>query len=107
MKASAIIDESGSAMMTLYNDFFRPTQPITRQTAAGILYRSLPGPVLTVGCLGDPFPDVSQHNPFCDQILHLEGLGVIAGYEDGTFGPTEVVNRQHFAAMVSRFTAHL
>ena len=86
---------------------FGPTQPITRQTAAAILFRFIDGVWAVIGCDASPFPDVAWTNPFCEEILQLEGLGVITGYEDGTFRPTEIVNRQHFVAMVSRFTAYL
>jgi hypothetical protein len=86
---------------------FRPTQPITRQTAAAILYRFLEGPYLIIGCDSSPFSDVTWSNPFCEQILYMEYAGAIYGYPDGTFRPTEVVNRQHFVAMVSRISAWL
>jgi hypothetical protein len=85
---------------------FRPTQPISRQTAAAVLLRSL-GPVAVIACEADPFPDVPWTSDFCEAIDTMAGAGVITGYEDGTFRPTETVSRQHFVAMVSRFTGLL
>lgn len=86
---------------------FRPTDPISRQTAAAILHRFPEWAWVAVDCEPPLYSDVSAASPFCEQIVHLSNMGVINGYADGTFKPTQIVNRQHFVAMVSRFSAHL
>ena len=46
------------------------------------------------------FSDVPESHPYHIQIETLSQLGIIAGYSDGTFRPSEPVTRQQFAKMV-------
>lgn len=48
------------------------------------------------------FKDIYSTNPHKAKIDTLVGLGVIAGYEDGTFRPATKVNRGQFALFISR-----
>ena len=45
------------------------------------------------------FPDISG-SPYETAIVDLAGRGIIAGREDGTFGPSDTVSRQQFAKMI-------
>jgi hypothetical protein len=45
------------------------------------------------------FPDVAG-SPYETAILNLAERGIIAGREDGTFGPLDTVSRQQFAKMI-------
>ncbi len=55
---------------------------------------------LVSGAGSGPFPDVSASHPYAEAIRRLSEDGVIAGYDDGTFGPGRPVWRQHFAKMI-------
>lgn len=48
------------------------------------------------------FWDVPPAHPFHGAIEDLGGLGVIHGYQDGSFGPTAGITRQAIAAMLYR-----
>ena len=49
---------------------------------------------------GITFSDVSEEYPYHDAIYHLAGLGIITGYDDGTYRPFADVTRQQFAKMI-------
>lgn len=49
-----------------------------------------------------PFSDVPVGHPFHYEISNLVALGVIGGYDDGTFRSTAPVTRQAFAAFIAR-----
>ena len=46
------------------------------------------------------FSDVPDDHPYHDAIYYLADAGVVAGREDGTFGPDAPVTRQQFAKMI-------
>lgn len=48
------------------------------------------------------FSDVSTSNGFYDAILWAAGKGIVGGYADGTFRPTNSVTRAQFCVMLSR-----
>lgn len=48
------------------------------------------------------FPDVPYTHINYDAIMRLTKLGVVAGYEDGTFGPKKEITRTEFCALMSR-----
>lgn len=48
------------------------------------------------------FSDVSETNPFKEEIEWLASTGITGGYEDGTFRPTAAVTRQAMAAFIFR-----
>ena len=52
------------------------------------------------GGSGTAFPDVPAGHPYYNAIYDLADRGIIAGYEDGTFGPGDPVTRQQFAKMI-------
>lgn len=51
------------------------------------------------------FSDVTSENKYYESIKILSGLGIINGYEDGTFGPDRDVTRAEFATMLMRAMA--
>ena len=51
------------------------------------------------------FSDVNSENNFYESIQILSGLGIINGYEDGSFGPERDVTRAEFATMLMRAMA--
>lgn len=57
---------------------------------------------LTQGVFAADFPDVLHTHKNYDAIMHLTELGVIAGYDDGTFCPEREITRTEFCALMSR-----
>lgn len=48
------------------------------------------------------FSDVATSNGFYDAIIWAAGKGIVGGYADGTFRPTNPVTRAQFCVMLSR-----
>ncbi|WP_400194630.1 S-layer homology domain-containing protein [Lysinibacillus telephonicus] len=48
------------------------------------------------------FKDVSKQNVYYDIIHIMAQQGIISGYEDGTFKPSQTINRKQAAALVNR-----
>lgn len=89
---------------------FGPTQAITRQAIAGLLYRAYQYQV-TGGNPSDtnadavcttpiPFKDVTSSNVFCGDIEFLHSRNVSNGYTDGTYRPANPATRQETAQLV-------
>ncbi len=57
---------------------------------------------LPIGVCAKEFPDVSVMHDNYDAVMHLTDLGVIAGYEDGTFMPEREITRTEFCALMAR-----
>ncbi|ATP38798.1 hypothetical protein CSE16_01520 [Solibacillus sp. R5-41] len=51
------------------------------------------------------FKDVIVSYPYFNDIMELNALGVIKGYEDKTFKPKDLIKRHHVAAMLVRSEA--
>ncbi len=49
------------------------------------------------------FPDVPSNQYFSNAVQNLSQLGVLHGYSDGSFGPTNSVNRAEIAVMIERY----
>jgi hypothetical protein len=79
---------------------FRPTEPVERQAMVAFLYRlsgSPPGPFVDPG-----YTDVGPGHPFAIEIAWAAATGVTGGFSDGTFRPTNLVNRSSAAAFFHR-----
>ena len=50
------------------------------------------------------FPDVDDSNPYKTAIDVLDELKVFQGFEDGTFKPTDTLNRAQAAVLVYRIS---
>ena len=57
---------------------------------------------LTGGAYAGAFSDVSDSHQYEDAISSLVSLGLLAGYEDGTFRPDNTITRAEFAAVMTR-----
>lgn len=57
---------------------------------------------LPLGVFAADFPDVEITHSNYDAIMHLTELGVIAGYDDGTFKPDREITRTEFCALMAR-----
>ena len=65
----------------------------------GIIAAALVVTVVSVA-LAKTFPDVPGDYPYATAISHLADQGVIDGYSDGRFGPSDPVKRQQFAKLM-------
>lgn len=84
-----------------YSDYtFRPSNSMTRAEAAQMLSRLL---ILKGKPSSSPsFSDV-KNQWFASAVKQLSSLGIILGYEDGTFGPDGNITRAEFVTMLCRF----
>ena len=56
------------------------------------------GPTTTLP--GVSFPDVPSDHPYAEAIEGMAAAGIIGGYENGLFGPSDSVKRAQFAKMI-------
>ncbi|MCC5952337.1 MAG: S-layer homology domain-containing protein [Acidimicrobiia bacterium] len=80
---------------------FRPTEVVTRQSLAAMLYR-LSGNPATSPPSGPSFSDVPPTHPFHTEIEWMVNSGIATGYDDGTFRPDTPISRQALSAFVHR-----
>ncbi len=82
----------------------RPNGHITRAEAATVFFRLLTDKARDAN-LNDrsPYPDVSAGAWYNKAIATLSRMGILSGYEDGSFRPNATVTRAEFAAMAARF----
>lgn len=80
---------------------FRPGIPIARDAMAAFLYRAAHGVGYEPPAVS-PFADVSETSQFFTEIAWLADRGITTGYPDGTFHPSESVNRDAMAAFLYR-----
>ena len=84
----------------------RPEGGITRAEVATIFYRLLKEDVRDrVTSDVNDFSDVTSGDWFNVTVSSLAQMGVIAGYEDGSFRPNAPITRAEFAAIATRFFA--
>ncbi|WP_181186164.1 C40 family peptidase [Alkalicoccus urumqiensis] len=80
------------------NWHFLPNDSISRAEAAALLNRQL-----KLGSGGSlPFNDVSSSTFASGDIASVTAAGVMGGYEDGSFRPTEPITRAEIATMFDR-----
>jgi hypothetical protein len=84
---------------------FKPTAPVTRQAAAGMLWSLMGRP--TPATLPPPFSDVEAAHVFAEPIAWAVEAGVVTGFADGTFGPTVPTTREGIAPQLRGVAALL
>lgn len=88
-------------LSTLVGSWFaKGEEPLTRSVAASELCA-----VLAVDADGHgtmPFSDMSEGSAGYEAVLYLSDLGVINGYTDGSFRPSEAMTRAEFCTLLSR-----
>ncbi len=83
---------------------YHPNKLITRGQFAALLARVLE---LKPSESGLTFTDVDNRSGYLAEILGAAHAGIITGYEDGTFRPSDQINRQHMAVMMKRALDYL
>jgi hypothetical protein len=91
-------------MMGYPDDTIRPGREITRAEVAMIFYRILKAGVRDAGySAANNFEDVEEGAWYNEAVSTLANMGIILGYEDGTFRPGRTITRAEFATIAARF----
>ncbi|MDO5725721.1 MAG: S-layer homology domain-containing protein [Tissierellia bacterium] len=80
---------------------FGPERSITRAEVAAILSRIIAQ--REVEYKPNDFPDVKPKEWYVPYISHLVEIGVMKGYDDGTFKPDQSITRAEFASLLVRY----
>lgn len=80
---------------------FRPLQPVARDAMAAFLHRLAGRP--SVAGLTEPFVDVAPGMEHYDAIVWAHHAGITTGWPDGTFRPSEPINRDAMMVFLHRF----
>ena len=83
---------------------FRPNATLTRADFVTLLSR-MSGEDLS-DCTVDPFPDVPASKYYAASVAWAVEAGIVAGFPDGTFRPTENVTRQQMAHIMRLYLQH-
>jgi uncharacterized repeat protein (TIGR02543 family) len=79
---------------------FTPNGTLTRAQLAQILYNAAGKPEVTAE---NPFTDVPETQWYAKAVIWAAQAGVVEGYGDGKFGPTDKISRQDLAVMLWRY----
>jgi hypothetical protein len=80
-----------------------PEDIVTREQMAAFIVRAVEGEPASNYCdSGTPFPDVIPDMWSCKYIKRLKELAITTGYENGTYGPYDLVPREQMAAFMVR-----
>ena len=52
------------------------------------------------------FPDVKEGEFYSDAVIWANSIGVIQGYEDGNFGPSDSITREQIATLLYRYAQY-
>lgn len=77
---------------------FRKTDPVNRGAMAAIAYRRSGSPAYTPPGTS-PFSDVPKTHIFYKVITWANSKGIMTGYQNGTFGPSDLVTRGQTAVV--------
>lgn len=87
-------------------DKFRPYDALTRAEMACLLYRMLDDEQKRDSFVGYDCKftdvDIPQNSWYGLALMNLDLLGIVKGYEDGTFRPNQPVSRAEFVVLLSR-----
>jgi hypothetical protein len=78
---------------------YRPADQVTRDQMAVFIQRALALPLVSYAGV---FTDITAGYWAADQIQTLKNAGIVSGYEDGTYRPSDVVPRDAMAVFVAR-----
>ncbi len=93
---------SSRGIMTGMSDGrFGPSEKLSRAQFATILHRmaGTPEPAYNL----EPFPDVPEGQFYTVASVWAKETGVISGYNDGRFGPSDNITREQMAVMMYRY----
>ena len=79
---------------------FSPEYELNRATVVTILYRLEGEPEVETA---DTFSDVEEGEWYTAAVEWAASVGIVNGYEDGTFAPKKAVTREQLAAIIYRY----
>lgn len=82
---------------------FEPEKDMTREEVAVMFSRLLVNKPLKGQVYNYSFTDIERDRWSITAISYMNELGIIKGYPDGTFKPTNSISRAEFAAIATRF----
>ncbi|MGB7250567.1 MAG: DUF3747 domain-containing protein [Phormidesmis sp.] len=81
---------------------FRPTAPLTREQVVSIVVEGLGQAPAAGAATASPYPDVPAGRWSATKIERAKSLGLISGYPNGTFRPTQAVTRAELIAIMNK-----
>ncbi|MCI8584131.1 MAG: S-layer homology domain-containing protein [Dorea sp.] len=87
-------------MTGLTETTFGPAEELSRAQFATILWRESGEPEMSYE---ERFSDVAEGQFYTAAVLWAQSEGVITGYEDGRFGPSDLITREQMATMLYRY----
>lgn len=99
--AKGAVNDMGSRMIIsgVGNDLFEPDRAITRAEFAAVIVRALG---LKPGTGNNLFTDVNSADWYSPFIETAYKYGLLSGYENGTFGPMDMITREQAMTMIAR-----
>ena len=83
---------------------FKPDNTLTRADFVTLLAR-LSGETLD-SAASSPFPDVPVNEYYAASVSWAVSAGIISGFEDGTFRPTDAITREQMAHIMTLYLKH-
>lgn len=90
-------------MNGITNEIFEPHSPTTRAMIVTILYRLEGKPNVKYT---DIFDDVEREAWYTDAIIWANENGIVLGYGDGNFGPSDMVTREQMVTILYRYAKY-
>ena len=84
--------------------YFGTESLLARAQFAVILYRMNGKPPVVYE---ERFPDVKEGTWYSDAVLWANSVGIVNGYEDGNFGPADVITREQMLVMMYRYAKYM
>lgn len=81
---------------------FEPNTVCTRAMIVSLLYRLAGEPAVTFESI---FPDVAEGQWYSDAVIWAYGNGLVSGYDNGRFGPTDPVTREQMAVFLMGYAS--
>ena len=91
-------DEHVSFVSGYNTGLFLPEKKLSRAEACSLFYKLL----RSTDWEKKTFPDVKSDQWYAEAVETLAGLGILSGYEDGTFRPQQYITRAEAVTMVNR-----
>ena len=83
-------------------EYFKPNEKITRGMFVTILHRMAGSPTADES-LAKNFPDVQDGEYYAEAVKWASSVGIVNGFEDGTFGPNKSILRQDLVIMFKNY----
>lgn len=80
---------------------FSPNMNVTRAMAVQVLYNHAGRPDVWV--THNPFNDIPVDAWYSNAVVWAAGLGIINGFDDGSFRPANYITRAHLTVMLNNF----